>query len=534
MEVTQMTSHVRTLADIFDATWTENHEKLTWSMYSTNDTSEELAEFNEIIAGYRESSVEFLGFGLCPTCGNPSALYMWIFRGNSATPLCKFHTYLKMSGHRMVRTINTYILPTQDAFNTWLGEPETDRPKCGVCNQYILIEGDRNLHENYTTRCWSSFVELKTHSGEISQVHTNCSVTCHSCGVRGTTERAWYRTPSVQFPDAIRCVETNDGWMCNTCKREQGLWLCDWREHWVQGDSYYSEAREMDMCEECYEDEFQCHECDSYRYEGNHECYDRDSDSTIHDYSYKPVPKFYGNDDYYFGVELEVEAEDSSTDVHTYAVQVKEFFDGRAYLKYDGSLDNGFEIVTHPHSFAEWQRLDLSILRDLARRGFRSWDNTNCGLHVHVSRSAFKNKDHELKFQKLIYDNATMVQAIAGRVSQYANFSDKGNLVAKVKQGQPTERFSAVNSGNDETLEVRIFRGSLNAKRVKSAVEFVRAVVEYTRDLKIKPSQNPLSWFRFMAHVMDTPETYPNFVRVGLDSLSRLKLDRYPTHEDEE
>ena len=534
MEVTQMTSHVRELAEIFDAKWNPEYQLNAWDLYSTNQTPEELSVFNEVLESYRKSRVEFFDFGLCGVCYNPCALYVWSYGLTKSQPYCAYHVWNMMLSHRVVRIINNYIFPSQDTFKTWLGELETDRPKCGVCSQYILIEGDRNLNEREASaKNWGTFVEITTLTGEVAQVHNACHVKCEECGLLGILERSFYRN-SQRFSSKIKCVETDDGFICPACRDSQGYWLCEWREHWVSGDSFWSDARSLDMCESCYDDEFLCGTCDSHRYEDNHECHDREDNSTIHDYSYKPVPKFFGIDDYYFGVELEVEAEDNDTDVYRYAEQVNEFFNGRAYCKHDGSLDNGFEIVTHPHSFTEWQRLDLSILRQLSRNGFRSWDNTNCGLHVHISRTAFKNKDHELKFQKLIYDNATMVQAIAGRVSQYANFNDKGNLVAKVKEGQPTERFSAVNSLNDATLEVRIFRGSLNAKRVKSAVEFLRASIEYTRDLKIKPKQNPLSWFRFMAHVMDTPDTYPNFVRVGIDSLSRLKLDRYATHEDEE
>jgi len=140
---------------------------------------------------------------------------------------------------------------------------------------------------------------------------------------------------------------------------------------------------------------------------------------------------------------------------------------------------------------------------------------------VHVSRTAFRNagkhnEAHELRFQKLIYDNASQVRTIAGRTSSYAQFQDKGNLVMKVKHGQSADRYEAINSQNTHTLEVRVFRGSLKKTRILSAVEFIHSAVEYTRFMKIDPKAKQLSWFRFMGYVLDNQDKYGNFTQIAL------------------
>jgi hypothetical protein len=91
---------------------------------------------------------------------------------------------------------------------------------------------------------------------------------------------------------------------------------------------------------------------------------------------------------------------------------------------------------------------------------------------------------------KLIYDNQRQVERIAGRSgNHYATFGDKGKLVEKVKYGsQSNGRYSAINTENDATLEVRVFKGSLRKERVLSALEFVAASVEYTQGYIQKPS----------------------------------------------
>jgi hypothetical protein len=127
-----------------------------------------------------------------------------------------------------------------------------------------------------------------------------------------------------------------------------------------------------------------------------------------------------------------------------------------------------------------------------------------------------KAQAHELRFMKLIYDNQRQVQRLAGRSeSSYATFADRGKLIGKVKHGnQSNGRYSAINTDNEATLEVRIFRGSLKKERVLSALELVTAAVEYTRDLKVAGSNKALSWLKFVAYVAQNEEQYPNLANV--------------------
>jgi hypothetical protein len=220
------------------------------------------------------------------------------------------------------------------------------------------------------------------------------------------------------------------------------------------------------------------------------------------------------------GFELEVESDGNS--IRDGAEVVSNALGERIYLKEDGSLNQGFEIVTHPHSLDEYQQnFDWSALGQLRRLGFRSWDTSTCGLHVHVSRSAFgipnsrrditKVQAHELRFMKLIYDNERQISRLAGRTSTYATFEDKGNLVNKIKHGsQHNGRYSAINSDNSATLEVRVFRGSLKPQRVLMALELVQCAVEYTRGLHVSASNKALSWMMFTRYVADNASTYPN------------------------
>lgn len=303
-------------------------------------------------------------------------------------------------------------------------------------------------------------------------------------------------------------------------------------------DNYY--------CDSCYSDYIRfCDECDQSYHNDDQSYHDHDEDedddyndsSVIHNYSYKPAPVFFGHDKFHMGFELEVEAH-GNTSRYDGAEVAQNMLGVHAYMKDDGSLENGFEIVTHPHTLNAYQKeFSWEFIPKLITLGFRSWNAGSCGIHVHISRSGFgivgdrnpitgrvtysqpldkrilARQAHELRFIKLIYDNSRQVERLAGRSTRFATFSDKGNLVYKVKGGvQRDGHYSAVNTENADTLEVRVFKGSLKPARVLTALEFCHAATEYTRDLKVTGKNNALSWLKFCAYVAQNDEVYPNLV----------------------
>ena len=61
------------------------------------------------------------------------------------------------------------------------------------------------------------------------------------------------------------------------------------------------------------------------------------------------------------------------------------------YIKHDGSLDDGLELVTHPMSLDfQLHRVPWAeICGKAVELGYISHQASTCGLHVHVSRAAF-------------------------------------------------------------------------------------------------------------------------------------------------
>src|SRR5699024_5639288 len=99
----------------------------------------------------------------------------------------------------------------------------------------------------------------------------------------------------------------------------------------------------------------------------------------------------FGKDKLYMGVELEIdeggEDEDSAEEIYYIANRTADHL----YMKHDGSLDNGFELVSHPMTlnYHKGKMPWRDILRKAINLHYRSHQAETCGLHIHVNKHAF-------------------------------------------------------------------------------------------------------------------------------------------------
>jgi hypothetical protein len=264
----------------------------------------------------------------------------------------------------------------------------------------------------------------------------------------------------------------------------------------------------------------------------------------INQYSYKPNPVFYGEDKnkLHFGIELEMEIRDNN--LEDSASYVMEMLGDFTYLKEDSSINSGgyrgFEMVSHPATleyFASNKNLwtTLDYLRKVHTA--RSWDAKSCGLHIHISRAGFKGGAHTHRFLSLIYKNSDKMMKLGGRKSQYARFNDvykddefdRPYFTLAHKVAHPsnsmTERYSAVNTQNQHTLELRFFRGTMNPSGVLSAIQLAHATVEYTRDLTLSDvKMGALSWEWFSDWIQANNGLYPELY-MRMSRVDKLVID---------
>jgi hypothetical protein len=236
-------------------------------------------------------------------------------------------------------------------------------------------------------------------------------------------------------------------------------------------------------------------------------------------------------------MEIEVEAEsyDNRREAAQYAHNRLEVENSLAYLKNDGSLNCGFEVVTHPMTYDffmnEAQEFWDTINALKEDYGMKSWSTRTCGLHIHISRSGFTNPPHLHRFLRLIYSNQAFYQEMAGRSgSSWAKFDDAMKFDATNnkwvksyahKVADPTttntDRYSAVNTNNRATVEMRIFKGSINTANVRGALGLAHASVEYTRTMSIQEVKDgSLTTAKFIDYINSKPELYADVItRMG-------------------
>lgn len=309
--------------------------------------------------------------------------------------------------------------------------------------------------------------------------------------------------------------------LCAYCReRPAGYVLSDTLTALCRGCFAAADVHRCHVCDGFFENALPCdtHCSDCCEAETDYDDYDDeygDSDMScnglVYDYSYKPDPDFHGDGPVHLGMELEVEVRRSAyTETARCAVQ---HLGSLGYLKEDGSIRCGFEIVTHPMSHAyAGENFPWEMLTELAALGAEGGDEV--GIHVHVSRAGFSGPAHAYRWLKFLYRNAAAVQSIARRQeSQWASFEhyDRVNIKHYVKRTMYGRRYAAVNVCNSNTFEVRVFASTLERREVQAALDLVAGSVEYTRHLTVREILNGgWTWDNFIewAGAKEQGDTY--------------------------
>jgi hypothetical protein len=271
----------------------------------------------------------------------------------------------------------------------------------------------------------------------------------------------------------------NMGWICEDCQRN-----CAYCDAYFASESYWG-SRNCPACQESID-----------------EANDRDNDDGGG--FYYPSKKFFGQGPKYFGLEIETEVNGDRYDkLHA----LRNILGDYASLKDDGSLDYGIEIATQPASMSE-HKTRLPKLFANVPKGLTSWKHRSCGLHIHVSRKVLS----DLAIAKTVCfisanHNRRFIRLIAGRESMsYCKIQPKKmGSAAKFND----DRYEAVNLQNDNTIEFRLFKGTLRQASVFKCLEFTDALTVYasTAARSIRDSQSRVQFCSFVA---ENAKVWPN------------------------
>jgi hypothetical protein len=407
---------------------------------------------------------------------------------------------------------------------------------------------------------WYTIDEEKVRMYEEEEVEEEgqdcerCNMLIRPSDVATEVRRSGYDTETW----CARCVN----WNTNTCD------VCDVPTNSDYGQTLYrGNGNDEWCCDSCLSDisTIECHRCSQVT-DADDPCCDTeengcscedciDRTGVIHGYSYVPDPLVFkgGREvtrtnrfgetfdaNLYMGIELEVEMQ-SGQGVRTAATRIQSVLGDHVYLKTDGSLDNGLEIVSHPATLDWWiKEFPWKGIREI-RKSLVETRGT-CGLHIHVSRNGFASGAHEHRWLLFWYRNQRIMEKLAHRAGNtYAPFrpEDRRNFKVNATKGQNgSSHYAAINTENEMTYEVRVFAGTLYVNRLKAALGLVTATVEYTRTLKASKimADGGMRWSEFMIWLRAHRSEYPCLVeeitaRVVADDVQPQVIDmvwQYP------
>lgn len=361
--------------------------------------------------------------------------------------------------------------------------------QCDYGDWYCPDCRDENLFQCEDCGGWYPVDEaIEVHVGwrNTKMVCDSCSAEygaqCYHCG-------EWH-----QWDDLIHCVDSDryycsDSWCCN-----EDLYQCEDCGEWFEwSDSvYWNDDDEVYYCEECNArhssavSSYHSHSYDDFR------CNDGEKRSQ----------------DLFMGFELETYADDrcDEPDVADYT---ESEFGSYFAMERDCSIGDGIEFITQPCTLS-YHLGQLPAISDwtryLIRHGYNSHNSAKCGFHIHLDKAYFGKKldcatakllfiferhwDNLLRFSRRTNQQVGnwcskhceedgMVRDWNATTGMYERrLLVPGKKLTSIVKKACHERYRAVNLCPYNTIEIRLWRGSLNMETIEATLKFTARLAE--------------------------------------------------------
>ena len=196
----------------------------------------------------------------------------------------------------------------------------------------------------------------------------------------------------------------------------------------------------------------------------------------LKDSNYKPDKyKFQGKGKLFIGVELEIDVLLHNTlDI---LECIEPFRKNKVFwCNHELSVDNGIELIFQPMSwkFITQDKTIENIMSVLGKKGVGTGSLYNCGLHFHINKSYFgkNNKKQEHNIYKFLYlfdkfqqDLILLSDRDGYDVQNFCGFFGKSERDRRSEETMLKEynygKYTAIYTGHEETIEVRLFSGTI-------------------------------------------------------------------------
>ena len=326
---------------------------------------------------------------------------------------------------------------------------------CDCCNEICHVDSARDAYDDEVIceycsddqYIWSEAMDTYINSDDAfyyrddqeyydSPVHYECK---SQYGWQSDVSGNWWS-------DNEERLETEDGYSYAEGEQDDLYW-CDTDEGW-----YYSESNMPE--------------------------------GLIRGYHKRPELKFFGEGPKFFGLELECDGSDAEGSED----DVRSIFEGhmdRFYFNSDGSLDNGFEAITHPMSPSEMLKIDWEqITTEMLDRGYDN-DRDTAGIHIHISRRFFNGEKNIGRLVRMFSENysdmikfARRPRYNAERWADRVQGSSRKYAMDFYESARRSGRYVAVNLQNYETVEIRLFHSLASRQHIMACIQLTDVLTD--------------------------------------------------------
>jgi len=447
---------------------------------------------------------------LCQCCGSEGSLVVGP-DGKKVCPSCRETQYSTCGCCSGEKIKDSFITDAKS-----LAERKGLFRKYGsVCKD--CFEAEKSRFKKYKVKSCPNCPKYHTEEGDYCKSCQNTLPTCDCCGDTTHNYRAEYlegsnsticskcqpkiKTCESCHQKTLKAKKVKGKWVCGNCRCGKPCRIC-MKSRTDLEDGVCS------VCKSSYVENI-CNNCGMIKdAEGNcRVCRDKGT------YGYTNKPPIYFNylkgeqPRIFFGIENEVTFGSNSEGLRLHQKNLYKSYDPSVLItKYDASISGqGFEVVTQPMSLKYFNKMDVAGLFSSNIEPHRS-----CGMHIHISRSAFNSEVHLLKVTKFIYDHEEEVNKVVGRSYTGYNAKLEGKASSAIlkmkKRGYSGDRSARVNLTGRDTVEFRMFAGCTTEREMRRRVEFLHALVSWTRECSLRDVGD---FENLKAYIMKNTKAYP-------------------------
>ena len=355
--------------------------------------------------------------------------------------------------------------------------------RCENCNELFWIKDMKTDGETFV--CGDCFDDCYERCEDCERLISRFDI-CYTYDLEGYVEGMFCENcidNNAFYCDYCGCYHDNRHWhetaedyntICENAIESGDYSCCDGCGEYSTSVQYYSEVGEC-YCDDCYRKNMYIFPYHQYP-----------SDYTVR-FS-EPAKR---ETLLHIGVELEI---DGGGLDHDNARDILE--DANAVYRYnyvammDGSLDDGFEIISQPKTLERHkQGLWEDIMEKATDYGYESHNPGTCGLHFHLDRRYFRDvKKYEEKLALLTIELEDFLKVFSRRKDfYYCRFLEFDKSKKKSLQAlenyttDNTRHTTALNFLGRDTVEMRFCRGTLKYNTFVASLELMQILADIAK-----------------------------------------------------